>query len=667
MKSPFASRFGLAAAALLLLGLVAAAKIPGLSVLATFLLTTAGIIGLGWLLRKLYQLFMWRVGRRLFFSYFLIGVVPIPMLALMGIGSLQVAATVFLGHLYRDTLRSFEGDLTLRAQQALAIFAAQERPGAQRDGDFVLGYYEKGVRVGGSEELPAQWPRWLTEAPATGDGDAASSTRMLRSARYTRFPDGRISLALGIVEGSRAVMALYDGEAATELRTRGGFWVGMQPAHSDESSDSSSGDDPQASGETSGPRATSSPAAPEPTADPALERQRILDFLGARPGGSWLDQPSIRWRQSFGPLFPLGEGLVLRAGIDTDLCTTPRWMFRQVLLDASARSARLQVTFMLVMTLLLLLLYAAAVLVAGLMIWGLSSAVNRLSRATAAVQKGDFSVRIPVRRTDQLGVLQASFNTMAENLEGLVKTAAQKEILENELAIARELQQSLIPQDLPHGNGLEFATLFAPSAALGGDYFDILELAGDRLAIVIADVSGHGLSAGLRMAMIKAALLVLMEEERDPESVLGRLDALVRKRTGERFFVTATLAMLHRPSGRLELFNAGHPPTYLLRGAAVEEICLAGSPLGALGHHYGKATRQLEPGDTLVWLSDGFLEATNAQDEPLGYDGLTRALAGPWSTAVDVRAHLLATLERHAGDRPAEDDRSLVVLRWEPV
>ena len=234
--------------------------------------------------------------------------------------------------------------------------------------------------------------------------------------------------------------------------------------------------------------------------------------------------------------------------------------------------------------------YAAAALMAGFMIFGLSRAVNRLSRGTEAVRQGDFGVRIPVRRRDQVGDLQRSFNEMAGNLETLVATAAQKESLEKELELARKLQNSLLPSDLPAGGGIEFATLFEPSAAIGGDYFDVLRLADDELAVIIADVSGHGLSSGLRMAMLKAALLILVEETREPEEILGRLDAVVRSNRERRFFVTATLGLFNLRTGVLRLTNAGHPPTYRVRGAEVEEVLLPSSPLGGLGHAYAKAT-----------------------------------------------------------------------------
>jgi sigma-B regulation protein RsbU (phosphoserine phosphatase) len=288
-----------------------------------------------------------------------------------------------------------------------------------------------------------------------------------------------------------------------------------------------------------------------------------------------------------------------------------------------------------------------------------------MSRATATVQGGDFAVRIPVRRRDQLGALQRSFNDMTANLEGLVATASQKEALEKELALAREVQNSLIPQQLPAGRGIEFATVFEPSAAIGGDYFDILSLPDGRIAVIIADVAGHGLSSGLRMAMLKAALFVASEDIRDPEEIFARLDRLVRSEQSHgRAFVTATLALLSLEDRTLEITNAGHPPTYLLRGGAVEEIVLPSSPLGGLGRRYARKTLPVAPGDTLVWLSDGLIEATNAAGEPFGYDGVLAALAGDAPSAAVVKDRLMASIARHTGGAAPGDDRTMVVLHY---
>jgi sigma-B regulation protein RsbU (phosphoserine phosphatase) len=185
--------------------------------------------------------------------------------------------------------------------------------------------------------------------------------------------------------------------------------------------------------------------------------------------------------------------------------------------------------------------------------------------------------------------------------------------------------------------------------------------------VVIADVSGHGLSAGLRMAMLKAGLLILVEEAREPEEILRRLDGLVRSGQEGRAFVTATLSLLDVRRGTLDLTNAGHPPTYHRRGETVTEILLPGSPLGRLGRDYGRRQIQLESGDLLVWLSDGLIEATSADGEPFGYERIQATIAAAPPTPAGVRASLLAAVARHTGEQPLEDDRTLVVLLFNRV
>jgi sigma-B regulation protein RsbU (phosphoserine phosphatase) len=252
---------------------------------------------------------------------------------------------------------------------------------------------------------------------------------------------------------------------------------------------------------------------------------------------------------------------------------------------------------------------------------------------------------------------------MAAELENLVATATEKELLEKELAIARELQRSLIPHDLPAGGAVEFSMLFAPSAAIGGDYFDVFRIGEDRLAVMVADVSGHGLSTGLRMAMIKAALTILIEERRPADEILRRLHGLVRG-GNDRMFVTATLALIDPATGEVDLTNAGHPPTYVIHDGEVEEVVLPGSPLGGLDTRHGRRRLELAPGDVVVWLSDGLIEATDAEQSTFGYDGVAAALRGPCGSADEVRDRLLAAVERHTGGRPIEDDRTVVAMRW---
>jgi sigma-B regulation protein RsbU (phosphoserine phosphatase) len=359
----------------------------------------------------------------------------------------------------------------------------------------------------------------------------------------------------------------------------------------------------------------------------------------------------------------LDTGEEISASVPASLVSTPPRVLSHLMSSSREVDTLAWITFVLP-AFLLFDVFAVAWIMAWFMFFGLSRAVNRLSAATAALQRGDLSYRIPVGRTDQIGALHESFNEMAASLEDLIETKAQKETLEKELQIAREVQESLIPKGVQQTAEVEFATHFEPSAAIGGDYFDILRVDERRLAIVVADVSGHGLSAGLRMAMMKAALAILIEEEKDPASILVRLDRLLRRSGEGPSFVTATLTFLDTGTGRAEIVNAGHPPTYLLRAGEVREILLPGSPLGALGNHYGSATIDLAPGDALVWLSDGFIEATDSDGEVFGYERTMRSLGGSTESPAYVRDRLLTSVAHYTDGRAPEDDRTLVVMRF---
>jgi HAMP domain-containing protein len=619
---------------------------PVLSFLSRCFLVAITVLFLFWLGWRIYQAFLYKVGRRLAFSYLLLGVLPIPLLLLL-LGVLgYLLSGFFLGHLYRDAVQSVQMELDARVRSRLDAFATSRTPPAAADTTVVFGYYRNGRRVAGDRRTPAAWPAW-TE----------SSVPLARGPRWGVVPHFVTSagspptlMAVSSRQGV-GVVALYAGDLDLELSRRAGVWIETYRS-----------DDPNLSFISLELKGRKIPLQHLRKDQQAVEAAKF--FRSLSEGERFWDDPLLWWGEITGPLFDLDSGKVASDYLAANLNGTPRTVVRYLFASAAEIDAFAWV-MLFVVAFLLFDVYAAAALMAVFMIVGLSRAVNRLSRATEAVRRGDFTVRIPVRRRDQVGDLQRSFNEMAGNLETLVATSAQKELLEKELELARNLQKSLLPSDLPAGGGIEFATLFEPSAAIGGDYFDVLRIAEDELAVIIADVSGHGLSSGLRMAMLKSALLILVEETREPAEILRRLDGVVRSNGESRFFVTATLGLFNLKTGVLRLTNAGHPPTYIVRGAQVEEILLPSSPLGGLGHSYASATTTLAPGECAVWLSDGLIEGTNAADEPFGYDSVLQVLAGaPGDSAVSIRNRLLAAVEHHTAGHPAGDDRTLMVLRY---
>jgi serine phosphatase RsbU (regulator of sigma subunit) len=625
------------------LATVALLGIPYVSALSQLLLAGLGLLLFLWLVWRAYTVFLYKVGRRLAFSYFLLGVLPIPLVLLLLAFVAYILSGFFLGHLYRDALADMRSELRALARERAADYARSGVPPAGDEPGVAFGYYRGGQRVAGDPRTPRTWPAWM-ETPLDADPGAAGQ------AGFFAQRGGIATLAAAEKRGGAGVVALRIDRLDTEIRRRSDLWVEIDRP-----------DDPNLVRlDVFGNREITLRSIRKERQ--AGEAEKFFKRL-SRSDSYW-DRPLLWWAETSGPVLDPETGRMILDRLTVTLNSTPRTVQQRLFLSSGVVDSAVWLS-LLIFAALLFDVYIVAAFMAVFMIFGLSHAVNRLSRATDAVRKGDFGVRIPVRRRDQVGDLQRSFNEMAAHLESSVAAAAQKEVLEKELQIARNVQTSLIPSNLPAGEGIEFATLFEPSAAIGGDYFDVLRLSDTELAVVIADVAGHGLSTGLRMAMLKAALLILIEETRDPDEILRRLDAVVRN-SEDRTFVTATLAIVDLARGTLRLTNAGHPPTYLIRGHQVQEILLPGSPLGGLGTTYGHATLPLQAGDLVVWLSDGLIEATDGAGEPFGYERVMATLADghPGQGADAVRDLLLSAIGRHVEGRPPADDRTMVVMRY---
>ena len=601
-----------------------------------------------WLAWRVVRWFLWRVGRRLALSYLLIGVLPIPMVLLLGALIGYLLAGYFMGTLYRAAADELQADLDRRAFVALDAFERGMPTEGPTFADVAL--YRDGRRVAGDLRAPERWP----EAPIEHGG-------------YYQLDDDSLAMVGTAYRDGLGTITLPELPTGRALTSRSGIWIEVL-APGEENSGSTFnlqfGESQVAVRTKAGREAmadrrrffglSSSAEETETTTGPSEGRRPLRH------------RPVLWWSETVGSAHRLASGTSLDGSLAITMNATPALVLGRLMAGSPEVNAHVWAGLF-GATGLLTSLYSLALLMALFMIVSLSRAVNRLSRATEAIQAGDFSTRIPVRRNDQLGDLHRSFNDMAANLQSLVATAAQKELIDKELQIARDLQRSLLPASLPRLADLRFATLFEPSAAIGGDYYDVLSLADGRIGIVVADVSGHGLPTGLHMAMVKSALQVLVTDTETPREILRRLHGVVQAERQSRFFVTATLAVLDLDEGSVDLINAGHPPTYLVRNGAVEEIVLPGNPLGAIEPRFGERHLTLEPGDTLVWLSDGLVEARDADDVPFGYDGVRRAIERAGADPEAIRDDLVRAVESHAGARLADDDRTLVAVAYRPA
>ncbi|HVR39661.1 MAG TPA: SpoIIE family protein phosphatase [Thermoanaerobaculia bacterium] len=318
---------------------------------------------------------------------------------------------------------------------------------------------------------------------------------------------------------------------------------------------------------------------------------------------------------------------------------------------------------------LLMFAYLNAAAFAAVLIFSISRAVNRIEKGTKAVERGDFSYRIRMKPHNQLGEMAMSFDHMTESIASLLTTVAEKERLQSEIAIAASIQRNLLPKEGPQFRGVSFSAHFEPTTAIGGDYYDVFNLDKTRLAVAIGDVSGHGLSTGLVMAMVKAAITTLVEEGAAETSLFQRLNDLVYRSTERRAFMTLAFTIFDLERGTIRHTNAGHLYPYLLRRGEERPISIE-SPSLPLGVRHELMTRtaelDLQEGDAIVYLSDGIVEAQDEAGEPFGFDQLESLLAAESDRSPSgIRDGILDAVARHSGSRPADDDRTVMVLRFD--
>ena len=322
----------------------------------------------------------------------------------------------------------------------------------------------------------------------------------------------------------------------------------------------------------------------------------------------------------------------------------------------------------LVLSIMLLFVYFIAVLFAGVLVFSISRAVNRIEKGTKAVERGDFSYRIGMKPNNQLGEMARSFDRMTASIASLLVSVAENERLQSEIAIAASIQRNLLPKEGPRFRGVSFSAHFEPTASIGGDYYDVFNIDKTRLAVAIGDVSGHGLSTGLVMAMVKAAITTLVEEGADEVSLFHRLNDLVFRSTERRAFMTLAFTIFDLEKGTIRHTNAGHLYPYLLRsGEAPTAIEVPSLPLGVRAN---VTTRTVEvpliEGDTIVYLSDGIVEAQTPDGDPFGFDQLEALLRQtPDRSPNVIRDVILEAVARHSGTRPADDDRTIMVIRFD--
>lgn len=303
----------------------------------------------------------------------------------------------------------------------------------------------------------------------------------------------------------------------------------------------------------------------------------------------------------------------------------------------------------------------------------ITGAFNNLYEGTERVREGDFSHRIEVRGADQIAEVSDSFNKMTENLKNLLGVAKEKERMQAELEIARAVQRQLYPKSVPSLDTLELRAVCNPARMVSGDYYDYQLLVDSRIAIVIGDVAGKGISAALLMASLQSSLLTHIRlcgepgngEMMSSSRLVARLNEQLYAHTSPEKYATFFFSIYDDKTGVLTYTNAGHLPPVLVRGGKATELDVNGMVVGAFPFaQYGESQVRLEPGDLLLAYTDGITEPENAYGEMFGEQRATEiAVKNAHRSADEIVSVLIEAVREWTGSPELQDDMTILVAR----
>jgi sigma-B regulation protein RsbU (phosphoserine phosphatase) len=310
----------------------------------------------------------------------------------------------------------------------------------------------------------------------------------------------------------------------------------------------------------------------------------------------------------------------------------------------------------------------------------ITGAVHGLYEATLRVQAADFSHRIKVKGRDQLADLSQSFNSMTESLERLLAVAKEKERMQSELEIAREVQSQLYPKKTPVLKTLSLRACCNPARMVSGDYYDYQALGQHCVALAIGDVAGKGISAALLMATVESSVRTQIRHCLDAMAAAGvtygrelmstsRLVAQLNQQlyayTSPEKYATFFFGVYDEQSGLLTYTNAGHLPPILVRRGEARLLEVNGMVVGAFPFsEWGETDLRMESGDLLVCYTDGVTEPENEYGEMFGVERLTELLLKNGDRDSDeIVASVSESVRQWTGTSDLQDDMTLLVAR----
>ena len=393
--------------------------------------------------------------------------------------------------------------------------------------------------------------------------------------------------------------------------------------------------------------------------------KRDRDLL---PAESWLD-PEVEGFSKLEAAYISPEGTVERAHPVFAFFTARRSqlnhrIFASVGEFSGARAFQIQL-----LAVAFLVIELAALIIGIVLAKAITGTIAELYRATQFVRDGNFSHRVTVERKDQLGVLGESFNLMTGSISRLIDEQKQLQRLENEISIAREVQDQLFPRGLPKVEGLEIEAICRAARSVSGDYYDFIQLDPTHVAIALGDISGKGISAALLMASLQAALrsqlLTPGSEQLSTAELVGRLNKHLVRNTGEDRFATFLVAVYDMESRKLRYTNAGHLPGFCLSDGKSMHLDVGGMVLGIVEDYpYLEGVVEVPRDAVFIAYSDGLVEPENAYGEEFGVSRLEAAAQRVrQGDPKRIATALMTAAEEWSGSPEQADDMTVIVAK----
>ncbi|MDP2320673.1 MAG: SpoIIE family protein phosphatase [Acidobacteriota bacterium] len=328
---------------------------------------------------------------------------------------------------------------------------------------------------------------------------------------------------------------------------------------------------------------------------------------------------------------------------------------------------------------LFLIIQFVALVIGFVLARQITGAVHDLFTGTQHVRSGDFAHQIPVRARDQLGELAESFNLMTGEVTTLLGEMAEKGRMEQEMFAARAIQQKLLPSGPLRVTGLAMSAFCEPAREVAGDYYDFLPITDTMTGVLIADVAGKGLAAGLYMAQLKVIVQSLARLHHEPKEFLSAVNRVVSANLDAASFITMTYGVIDVERREMTFARAGHcplihvpadqPPGRRKARLLVPDGLVVGLQIDDGTLFDGllqEQTISLAPGDLVVWFTDGISETMNEAFDCFGEERLAQVVEQYAHLPFDqLRSYILAELRAFASGADQHDDMTMILMKMD--